>query len=180
MGSLSLPWPLWRPPSQNPTTTSLQPQQQLHQHPTKSTKRGRLSLSQTPTNLQRQLHQPPTSLQPQLQLHQYPTKRTTRGRPNQNPTTTNLQPQRQQRPTKDRRETPPSVRHQSQPVEAPATYQALSSASITICAAVAATIPMTAQPPSLSNVIFLLVPSLVGRYPEWYSVSEDMCAINIF
>merc|ERR1712115_763567 len=92
------------------------------------------------------------------------------------------QPERQlhQRPTKDRRETPPSVRHQSQPVEAPATYQALSSASITICAAVAATIPMTAQPPSLSNVIFLLVPSLFGRYPEWYSVSEDMCAIDIF
>ena len=225
--SSSLPWPLWRPPSQNPTPTSLQlqpqlrqrqhptnstkrgkpnqnptntnlqPQQQLHQHPTKSTKRGRLSLSQTPTNLQRQLHQhptksttrgrpsqsqTPTSLQPKLQLHQYPTKRTTRGRPNQNPTTTNLQPQRQlhQRPTKDRRETPPSVRHQSQPVEAPATYQALSSASITICAAVAATIPMTAQPPSLSNVIFLLVPSLVGRYPEWYSVSEDKLAIDIF
>merc|ERR1712224_1003912 len=124
-------------------TTTLQPQRQLHQHPTKSTKRGRLSLSQTPT-----------SLQPQRQLHQ--------------------------RPTKDRRETPPSVRHQSQPVEAPATYQALSSASITICAAVAATIPMTAQPPSLSNVIFLLVPSLVGRYPEWYSVSEDKLAIDIF
>merc|ERR1711978_434535 len=120
--------------------------------------RGRPSQSQTPT-----------SLQPQLQLHQYPT-------------TTNLQPQRQlhQRPTKDRRETPPSVRHQSQPVEAPATYQALSSASITICAAVAATIPMTAQPPSLSNVIFLLGPSLVGGYPDWYSVSEDMCAIDIF
>merc|ERR1711902_163848 len=119
---------------QNPTNTNLQPQRQLHQHPTKSTTRGRPSQSQTPT-----------SLQPQLQLHQYPTKRTTRGRPNQNPTTTNLQPH--QRPTKDRRETPPSVRHQGQPVEAPATYQALSSASITICAAVAATIPMTAQPP---------------------------------
>merc|ERR1712018_170877 len=138
-------------------------------HPTKSTKRGRLSLSQTPTNLQ-------------LQLHQYPTKSTTRGKPNQSQIPTSLQPQLQlhQHPTKDRRETPPSVRHQSQPVEAPATYQALSSASITIRAAVAATIPMTAQPPSLSNVIFLLVPSLVGRYPEWYSVSEDMCAINIF
>merc|ERR1711944_198925 len=75
---------------------------------------------------------------------------------------------------------PVSSHHQSQPVEASATYQALSSASITIRAAVAATIPMTAQPPSLSNVIFLLVPSLVGRYPDWYSVSEDMCAINIF
>merc|ERR1711902_306782 len=133
------------------------------------TKRGRLSLSQTPTNLQRQ-------------LHQHPTKSTTRGRPSQSQTPTSLQPKLQlhQRPTKDRRETPPSVRHQSQPVEAPATYQALSSASITICAAVAATIPMTAQPPSLSNVIFLLVPSLVGRYPEWYSVSEDKLAIDIF
>merc|ERR1711902_168164 len=75
---------------------------------------------------------------------------------------------------------PVSSHHQSQPVEASATYQALSSASITIRAAVAATIPMTAQPPSLSNLIFLLVPSLVGRYPDWYSVSEDMCAIDIF
>merc|ERR1712060_503956 len=151
-------------PNQNPTNTNLHPQQQLHQHPTKSTKRGRPSQSQTPT-----------SLQPQLQLHQYPTKSTKRGRPKQNPTTTNLQPQLQlhQQPTKDRREMPPSVRHQSQPVEAPATHQALSSASIAICAAVAATIPMTVQPPSLSNVIFRLVGSLVGRYPEWYSVSED-------
>ena len=72
------------------------------------------------------------------------------------------------------------LRHQSKPVEAPATYQALSSASVTICAAVAATIPMTVQPPSLSNVIFQLVGSLVGRYPEWYSVSEDKFAIDIF
>merc|ERR1712126_606140 len=47
---------------------------------------------------------------------------------------------------------PVSSHHQSQPVEASATSQALSSASITIRAAVAATIPMTAQPPSLSNV----------------------------
>merc|ERR1712107_832674 len=109
-------------------------------------------------------------------MGQHPTNSTKRGRPNQNPTPTSPQLQLQHHPTKDRRETPPSVRHQSQPVEASATYQALSSASITIRAAVAATIPMTAQPPSLSNVIFLLVPSLVGRY----SVSEDMCAIDIF
>merc|ERR1712107_723539 len=104
-----------------------------------------------------------------------------RGRPSQSQTLTNPQPQLQlqHHPTKDRRETPPSVRHQSQPWKL-ATYQAFSSASITIRAAVAATIPMTAQPPSLSNVISLLVPSLVGRYPDWYSVSEDMCAIDIF
>merc|ERR1712152_66450 len=145
-------------PNQNPTNTNLQPQPQLHQNPTNSTKRGKPNQNPTPTSLQ---------LQPQLQLHQHPT---------------NPQPQLQlqHHPTKNRRETPPSVRHQSQPVEASATYQALSSASITIRAAVAATIPMTAQPPSLSNVIFLLVPSLVGRYPDWYSVSEDMCAIDIF
>merc|ERR1712169_165556 len=101
-------------------------------------------------------------LQPQLQLHQHPTNGTKRGRPSQSQTLTNPQPQLQlqHHPTKDRRETPPSVRHRSQLVEASATYQALSSASITIRAAVAATIPMTAQPPSLSNVIFLLVPSL--------------------
>merc|ERR1712107_576542 len=70
---------------------------------------------------------------------------------------------------------PVSSHHQSQPVEASATYQALSSASITIRAAVAATILMTAQPPSLSNVIFLLVPSLVGRY----SVSK-ICVLLIY
>merc|ERR1712107_622602 len=156
-------------PNQNPTNTNLQPQQQLHQHPTKSTKRGKPNPNPTPTSLQ---------LQPQLRQH--PTNSTKRGKPNQ--TLTNPQPQLQlqHHPTKDRRETPPSVHHQSQPVEASATYQALSSASITIRAAVAATIPMTAQPPSLSSVIFLLAPSLVGRYPDWYSVSEDMCAIDIF
>merc|ERR1712107_204288 len=156
-----------------PTSLQLQPQLQLHQHPTNSTKRGKPNQNPTPTSLQ---------LQPQLQLHQHPTNSTKRGRPSHSQTLTNPQPQLQlqHHPTKDRRETPPSVRHQSQPVEASATYQALSSASITIRAAVAATIPMTAQPPSLSNVIFLLVPSLVGRYPDWYSVSEDMCAIDIF
>merc|ERR1712190_653204 len=138
-------------PNQSQIPTSLQPQLQLHQQPTKSTKRGKPIQNPTTTNLQ-----------PQLQLHQNFTKSTKRGRPSQNPTPTNLQPQLQlhQHPTKDRRETPPSVRHQSQPVEAPATYQALSSLSVTICAAVAATIPMTVQPPSLSNVIFLLLPSL--------------------
>ena len=116
--SLSLPWwPLWRPPSQNPTPTNQELQLQLHQHPTKSTKRGRPSQSQIRTNLQ-------------LQVHQHPTK--------------------------DRRETPPSVCHQSKPMEAPATYQALSSASIAICAAVAATIPMTVQP---------LSPN--GAFPRW-------------
>merc|ERR1712213_291959 len=156
-------------PNQNPTPTSLQlqPQLQLHQHPTNSTKRGKPNQNPTPTSLQ---------LQPQL--HQHPTNSTKRGRPSQSQTLTNPQPQLrlQHHPTRDRRETPPSVRHQSQPVEASATYQALPSASITIRAAVAATIPMTAQPPSLFNVIFLLVPSLVGRH----SVSEDMCAIDIF
>merc|ERR1712038_1632241 len=42
------------------------------------------------------------------------------------------------------------LRHQSKPVEAPATYQALSSASVTICAAVAATIPMSDCPATVS------------------------------
>ena len=49
------------------------------------------------------------------------------------------------------------------------TYKALFSASMT-----------PAQPPSISDVMFLLGPSLVGRYPEWYPMSEDMCAIDIF
>merc|ERR1712014_390580 len=86
--------------------------------------------------------------------HSYSYTSTLQNAPQEGGPTRTLPPQLQlhQRPTKDRRETPPSVRHQSQPVEAPATYQALSSASITICAAVAATIPMTAQPPSLSHV----------------------------
>ena len=61
--SLSLPWPLWRPPSQNPTPTSLQLRQR--QHPTNSIKRG--TPNQNPTL---------TNLQPQLQLHQHPTKDT--------------------------------------------------------------------------------------------------------
>merc|ERR1711948_204003 len=106
-------------------------------HPTKSTKRGKPNQNPTTTNLQ-----------PQLQLHKNLTKSTKRGRPSQSQTPTNPQPQLQlqQHPTKDRREMPPSVRHQSKPVEAPATNQALSSASIAICAAVPATIPMTVQP----------------------------------
>merc|ERR1712165_171704 len=95
----------------------LQPQLQLHQYPTKSTKRGKPN--QNPTKSTKRgrpsQSQTPTSLQPQLQLHQYPTKGTKRGRPKQNPTTTNLQPQLQlhQQPTKDRTENPPPTSKQT-------------------------------------------------------------------
>merc|ERR1719323_1898548 len=89
--SSSLPWPLWRLPSQV-TTTKQELQLQLHQYPTKFT-RGKPSQNPTPTNLQLQ-----------LQLRNRPTESTTRGKPSQNPTPTNLQlqlqPQLRHRPTK--------------------------------------------------------------------------------
>merc|ERR1711902_250726 len=95
-------------PNQNPTLTNLQPQLQLHQHPTWGTKRGKPNQNPTATSLQ---------LQPQLQLHQHPTNSTKRGRPSQSQTLTNPQPQLQlqHHPTKDRRETPPSVLPSSKP-----------------------------------------------------------------
>merc|ERR1712107_545585 len=137
------------------------------------TKRGRPNQNPTPTSLQ---------LQPQLQLHQHPTNSTKRGSPSQSQTLTNPQPQLQlqHHPTKDRRETPPTVLPSSKPTSGSFCLpSSLKCEYYHTCCRGRNNLndcPATVS----SNVIFLLVPSLVGRYPDWYSVSEDMCAINIF